>query len=528
MQCQSLWKTPWQLALKIQKTWQQRNWRWKNLEVSSSWLTGVPSKRIAVPWDTDHEASPAPANKFKRDDDRGHEDWNRSSDRGQDDSHQEKHSHKRSQSSRSSKGSAAGSGSLQSQSSAESRADRLARVGSSENQTTADEGPAGVGSTWSQTTVDRSPAGVGSSHNRTTAGEGPKWGVQLESLPLGTGLLQAIGLPPPARKVLLPWSPVKLKLALRAWLPPTVELERALRVWLPPTVREPFPLGSRRPLTSLWPRVLRPVLGIHLLWDLRSLWMPVHLEPIHCKTGLLRTDLRAVQGNGLFRLRSDAICSHSYGNWRSWHNWQGLISEPDAWYGWGQWYDRHGLSRHGAGGLHGNAHHRRHGVSQSTQLTDPSQLPIYPYSSLLLWTVALERVQTKAWKLYQFSLQCQLIMEIRRCPLFPYRLWRVCIIHPAWRCPLLAWVCSTDHQTWHLRWKPATCNSKWIQLPQLGPLDLQMLIPGPQFVQQPTATAGALSQQGQDAVTMASAMWSMMNTVLQQQHTQMPGWNGYT
>ena len=69
MQRQSLQKTPWQLALKIQKTWQQKNCRWKILEVSSSLFTRVPSKRIAVPVDTDHKASPALTKRLKRDDD---------------------------------------------------------------------------------------------------------------------------------------------------------------------------------------------------------------------------------------------------------------------------------------------------------------------------------------------------------------------------------------------------------------------------------------------------------------------------
>ena len=108
-----------------------------------------------------------------------------------------------------------------------------------------------------------------------------------------------------------------------------------------------------------------------------------------------------------------------------------------AQYCWGQGYGMHGSSRHGAGGFHGNAHYRRYG-SQSTQLIGPSQPPIQQ----------------------PVTLQCQLIMEIRRCPLFPSWLWWVCIIHPAWWCPLPAWMCSTDHQTWQLRWEPATCNSK--------------------------------------------------------------------
>ena len=37
-----------------------------------------------------------------------------------------------------------------------------------------------------------------------------------------------------------------------------------------------------------------------------------------------------------------------------------------------------------------------------------------------------------------------------------------------------------------------------------------MLFSRPQFVQQPTATVGALGQQAQDAATMASAMWRMI------------------
>ena len=69
MQRQSLQKTLWQLALKIQKTRQQRNRRWKILKIRSSLLTRVLSKRIAVLWDTDHEALPAPAKRLKRDDD---------------------------------------------------------------------------------------------------------------------------------------------------------------------------------------------------------------------------------------------------------------------------------------------------------------------------------------------------------------------------------------------------------------------------------------------------------------------------
>ena len=200
MQRQSIQKTPWQLALKIQKTRQQRNWRWKSLEVRSSLLTRVLSKRIAVPWDTDHEASPAPAKRLKKDDDRGQEDQNRPSNRGQDDSHRERHSHKRSSSSRSSNGSSAGSGPSWSHSLSKSRADRPAGVGSSGNWTTADEGPAGVDSSRRRTTTDRSPAGVGSFWNWTTTGEGParassSWSSTTMYHPAGVGFLRVADYP---------------------------------------------------------------------------------------------------------------------------------------------------------------------------------------------------------------------------------------------------------------------------------------------------------------------------------------------
>ena len=85
--------------------------------------------------------------------------------------------------------------------------------------------------------------------------------------------------------------------------------------------------------------------------------------------------------------------------------------------------------------------------SQSTQLTGPSQ----PLTQNCRTGESSDRaMKTRG---YQFSLQCKFMMEIWQCPL-------VCIIHPAWWCPLLAWVCNTDNQTWQLRWKPATCNSK--------------------------------------------------------------------
>ena len=114
------------------------------------------------------------------------------------------------------------------------------------------------------------------------------------------------------------------------------------------------------------------------------------------------------------------------------------------------------------------------GSQLSTQLTACCS---HLYSSLLPRTVALERVPTEPWKCYQFSLQCQLMTEIRWCLLFPYRLWQVCIIHPAWRCPLLAWMWNTDHQTWQIRWEPATASTGRLFDPtttvrSIGPADI--------------------------------------------------------
>ena len=198
MQRQSLQKTPWQLALKIQKARQQRNQRWKILEVRSSLLTRVLSKRIAVPWDTvirtmrRHQHL---SRGWRETMIGGHEDQNCPSDRGQDDTHRVRNSHKRSSSSRSSNGSSAGSSPSRSRSLAESRADCPAGVGSSGNWTNSDEGPAGVDSSQRWTTVDRSPAGVGSFWNWTTAGEGPagassSWSSTTMDHPAGVGFLR--------------------------------------------------------------------------------------------------------------------------------------------------------------------------------------------------------------------------------------------------------------------------------------------------------------------------------------------------
>ena len=65
----------------------------------------------------------------------------------------------------------------------------------------------------------------------------------------------------------------------------------------------------------------------------------------------------------------------------------------------------------------------------------------------------------------------------------------------------------------------------WFQPQQFIPLDQQVLFPGPQVVQRPAATAGAPGQQAQDAVTMATAMWRMMSSVLQQQQRMV--YSGY-
>ena len=65
----------------------------------------------------------------------------------------------------------------------------------------------------------------------------------------------------------------------------------------------------------------------------------------------------------------------------------------------------------------------------------------------------------------------------------------------------------------------------WVQPPLFVPLDQQMFLPRSQFVQQPAAVLGAPGQQAQDAVTMVTAMWKMMSSMLQQEQRRVyPGY----
>ena len=239
----------------------------------------------------------------------------------------------------------------------------------------------GWGSSWSQLLTELDYHGP-SSWSRFPEGS---------RLPQTNTLDMVQWLSSPSRKVLLPWNPVKLELALRAWLLLTVELEQALRAWLLPTVWEPFAPATRQPLTSLWPRVLRPVVRIHLLWELRLLRTPIQLEPVHWRAGLPRTDLRASRGT-----------DHS-----------GQDRTPFA----------HTVTANGGANTtdRGSSVNRMHSIAEASGTADMDQADMvrvvsmamhttgdtghsqlsslarrsHPYSSLLPRTVALEKVQTK-------------------------------------------------------------------------------------------------------------------------------------
>ena len=248
----------------------------------------------------------------------------------------------------------------------------------------------------------------------------PRVGLQLEPCPLGTGPLQtglqAIGLPPPARKVLLPWSPVELELALRTWLLSTVELEWALRAWLLPTVREPFPLGTGPPLTILEtsPRDPSPS-GVEVTADAS----PAGAGSLQNWSAVDCPD--CLPGGRIFQVKTPsaytvtATIRADTADRGSSVDWTHSTAEASS---------THRSSRHCAGGLHGNAHIAGDTGPQSTQLTGPLQPPV---QQPVTRTITRERVQTEPWKLYQFSLQCQFMTGIQHCPLFLYRLWWVCI-----------------------------------------------------------------------------------------------------
>ena len=99
------------------------------------------------------------------------------------------------------------------------------------------------------------------------------------------------------------------------------------------------------------------------------------------------------------------------------------------------------------------------------------------------------------------------MMEIRRCPV---SVLIMVGLHNASSMAVPSTGMDVQYRPSDLAAQMGTSNMQqqvqdvyWIQPPQFGPLDQQMLFPGPQFEQQSTATAGALSQQAQDALTMA-------------------------
>ena len=371
-----------------------------------------------------------------------------------------------------------------------------AGVSSSWNRATMGEGPAKASSSWSWTTADH-PTGVSSWGDRTTAvkhsGHGSsgshtsKSGGSAGAGSLGdqTAVNRASGrgISSSGKEGYSVVNSSQAGAGSESLTLPTVELERALRAWLPPTVNEPFPPEIGCPLTSLVPRVLRLVLGIHLLWELKSLQMPIQLEPVHRRTSLPQTDLMASRGDGSFRSRSEAVCSHSYGKWRSWHNW--LFSEPDARYGWSQW---HGSSRHGASGLHDNSHLRRYRVTVHSAHCPvaATRTPAY-YLELSPWREFRPSHETTSsaygvswWRKYGSAPVSVLIMVVLHNP-------SSMAVPPTGM--------DMQYGPSDLAVQMGTSNMQqqaqyicWIQPPQFGALDQQMLFPRPQFVQQPTAS----------------------------------------
>ena len=90
--------------------------------------------------------------------------------------------------------------------------------------------------------------------------------------------------------------------------------------------------------------------------------------------------------------------------------------------------------------------------------------------------------------------------------------------------PVLAWICNTDHQNWQLRWwDPVTCNKKcWMASIGFNRHSLCLWINRCFF---PDHSLCNSLQQAQDAVTMVTAMWKMMSSMLQQEQRRVyPGY----
>ena len=210
-----------------------------------------------------------------------------------------------------------------------------------------------------------------------------------------------------------------------------------------PTI-DSLPSVTGRLLTSLGPWVHRPVLGIRLLWKLRSLWTPVQLEPVHRRLASQWEQIVEVKIRRcvLTQMRQPAMAQQ----------WAGLMTRlqqavvqqawlKQAWCGLSPW--QHTVSNM---------------ESRSTRPTGPCQPPVQqqPVTQNCRTREDPDRA-TKS----RFNPASQHLTEIWRCPLFLCPWWQACRIQPARWCSRLAWVCNMDHQTWQLRWRePATCNNK--------------------------------------------------------------------
>ena len=366
---------------------------------------------------------------------------------------------------------------MESRNSTESQADPPAGVGSSRNRTTADEGPAGVCSSWSRsgTTAGEGPAGASSSQSWTTA-DCPA-GLVLE----GTRLLQINTLDT------VPPGAIRLRMGGFSWSRVPWGLDCCEPGFRPCDFLLWQGRFFCRKVQSSWSWLWEPDYRRQLSWSGLS-------ELDYRRHFLWEPDiLRHVSGHEFWEQSRGSI---SYGSWGHCGCWSRFTKEPvccgPTWgppvgtdsSGQDQTQSAHKVAATDGADTtdRGSSVNQTQGTAEASSTADTvwvvsmamhttgdtgSQLSTqltaccsHLYSSLLPRTVALERVPTEPWKRYQFSLQCQLMTEIRWCLLFPYRLWRVCIIHPAWRCPLLAWMWNTDHQTWQIRWEPATCNSK--------------------------------------------------------------------
>ena len=243
-------------------------------------------------------------------------------------------------------------------------------------------------------------------------------GVQLVPVPLGTWLLgtrlQAVGLPPRARRVLLPWSPVELELALESlstdnWARAdsqsltTADSQGAISSgnWM--SYDKSQATSSETSSCDLSPR------------ELRSLRMPVQLEPFHRKTDLPQTDLTVSRGKDRSG-QDQTLFVHT------------VMATDGA-----DTTDRGSSVKrmHGTAATSGTAgtdladmvwvvsmtmHTAGNTGSQSTQLTGPSQQQV---PQPVIQNCRNEEFRPSHKNSYQFSLQCQLMTEMRRCPLFP-------------------------------------------------------------------------------------------------------------